>query len=132
MIDAFYSTQSFKDYANSQLNSVEGPSQFFSRHGTIEKIKIFSEKFPFNNEPDSRYAYITYADALGAFRCHKSRKEYHGIEISPASTWKQPDFIENNHQEGESVLKELNDNGLLHIFVFCDLYTLTIFSKVSE
>lgn len=116
-----------------QLKSTDGLFQLFRRFGTIENIEILREKFPSDENPDECYAYDTYADAMDAARCYKGRDAMEGLKIVPANTWKQPAFIE-KHQRGldESVLQELNDDCLRHIFDYCGSQTFINLCRFSD
>lgn len=110
----------------------------FDEFGEIETIEIFPEKFPSDSYPDERYAYVTFADPSDAARAYKKYRydnyspRSDELKVLPAHTWKQPDVLIEQHELNESVLQELNDDCLLHVFGFCDLETLKKLCNVSE
>lgn len=83
-------------------------SDYFSEFGSVEKIEILPEKFPSDEYPNERYAYITYVDAKTAASVTAYHMYTSGLQILPANTWKQPEFIKSNqYTPDESVLKKL-------------------------
>lgn len=100
----------------------------FRKFGAIEKIEIFKEKYPAEDEADESYAYITYVDSMSVYHALRSAKGLKsGLQIVPADTWKQPAWNETQPQrldDRQISLNVLNEYCLLDIFNYFDLNTL--------
>lgn len=108
----------------------------FRRYGDIDKLEIFPEKYPFYADDDECYAYVTYADSMGAFAAIRDAKNAReGLRIALADTWRQPDapiaaaYAATND---ELTLNRLNEYCLLEIFAHLDVQSLLHLSRVCD
>lgn len=115
-----------------QLNTTVHISKALRKYGKIEQIDVLPEKFPTQDDANEYYAYVTFKEAASAFEAISNQRN---LDIFPADTWKQPDYIsppaflvENN----KISLNRLNDDCLIEIFRYMDLETILNLTMACE
>lgn len=119
-----------------QWGTCEDIRRTFRKYGAIEQLELYPEKYPIHGDGDEYYAYVTYADAVGAYRAVRDGKRIRSnLFVTLADTWKQPDMQRSPPyvaRDDEISLSRLNEYCLLEIFSYLDLASLLSCCGVSE